>query len=160
MTWLVRALACATVFVAPLEGYLLQVHGHLAKVPPALLVVTWAALRLRQRRPPEPHPAHVVLAALAVVLLASWAVHAGGPYATGYALRWLPFLLVTVVLIDVVAREVPVRAVLVATVAGAVTAALGALLGMVLEGQPRAAGPLEDPNDLAYFLVAALPLLA
>ncbi|TQM79101.1 O-antigen ligase-like membrane protein [Saccharothrix saharensis] len=159
MTWLVRALTCTTVFVAPLEGYLLQVHGHLAKVPPALLVATWAVVRVRQRRAPEPHPAHLVLAALAVVLLASWAVHAGGPYATGYALRWLPFLVVAVVLIDVVSREVPVRAVLAASVAGAVVAAVGALLGMVAEGQTRAAGPLEDPNDLAYFLVAALPLL-
>ncbi|MCE7000463.1 O-antigen ligase family protein [Saccharothrix sp. S26] len=159
MTWLVRALTCATVFVAPLEGYLLQAHDHLAKAPPALLVLTWAALRARQRRAPEPHPAHLVLAALAIVLLASWAVHAGGPYATTYALRWLPFLLVTVVLIDVAAREVPLRAILAATAAGAVVAAVGALLGMAAEGQTRAAGPLEDPNDLAYFLVAALPLL-
>ncbi|MEU4761828.1 O-antigen ligase family protein [Actinosynnema sp. NPDC023794] len=159
MTWLVRALACATVFAAPLEGYLLHAHDQLAKAPSALLVLVWAVLRVRQRRAPEPHPAHVVLAALAVVLLASWAVHAGGPFATGYALRWLPFLLVTVVLIDVVSREVPLRAVLAATVAGAVVAAVGALLGMVAEGQTRAAGPLEDPNDLAYFLVAALPLL-
>ncbi|PSL56158.1 O-antigen ligase-like membrane protein [Saccharothrix carnea] len=159
MTSLVRGLTCATVFVAPLEGYLLQVHGHLAKVPPALLVLTWAVLRARHRRAPEPHPAHLVLAALAVVLLASWASHAGGAYTAAYALRWLPFLLVTVVLIDVVSREVPIRAVLAATVAGAVLAAVGALHGMVTEGQTRAAGPLEDPNDLAYFLVAALPLL-
>ena len=159
MTWLVRALACATVFTAPLEGYLLEAHGQLAKAPPALLVLAWAVLRVRQRRVPEPHPVHLVLAALAVVLLASWAVHAGGPFATGYALRWLPFLLVTVVLIDVVSREVPIRAVVVATAAGAVVAAVGALLGMVAEGQTRASGPLEDPNDLAYFLVAALPLL-
>ncbi|ROP36471.1 O-antigen ligase [Saccharothrix texasensis] len=156
---LVRVLACATVFAAPLEGYLLQVHGHLAKAPSALLVLAWAVLRARQRRAPEPHPAHVVLVALAVVLLASWAVHAGGPFATGYAVRWLPFLLITVVLIDVVSREAPLRAVLVATVAGAVVAAVGALAGLVAEGQTRAAGPLEDPNDLAYFLVAALPLV-
>jgi hypothetical protein len=159
LAWLVRVLTCATLFAAPMEGYLLQAHGHLSKAPPALLVLAWAALRVRQRRAPEPHPVHLVLAALAVVLLASWAVHAGGPFATGYALRWLPFLVVTVVLIDVVSREVPVRAVLAATVAGAVVAAVGALLGMVVEGQTRAAGPLEDPNDLAYFLVAALPLL-
>ncbi|KOX20733.1 polymerase [Saccharothrix sp. NRRL B-16348] len=159
MTWLVRVLACATVFVAPLEGYLLQAHGHLAKAPSALLVLAWAVLRVRERRAPEPHPAHVVLAALAVVLLASSAVHAGGAYTADYALRWLPFLVVTVVLIDVAAREVSIRAVLAATVAGAVVAAVGALLGMVAEGQTRAAGPLEDPNDLAYFLVAALPLL-
>ncbi|MFI9009112.1 O-antigen ligase family protein [Actinosynnema sp. NPDC053489] len=159
MTWLVRVLACATVFTAPLEGYLFQLHGQLAKLPPALLVLAWAVLRVRQRRAPEPHPVHVPLAALAVVVPASWAVHAGGPYAAGYALRWLPFLLITVVLVDVVSREVPIRAVLAATAAGAVVAAAGALAGMAVEGQARAAGPLEDPNDLAYFLVAALPLL-
>ncbi|GAB2979950.1 O-antigen ligase family protein [Saccharothrix stipae] len=159
MIRLVRALTCATVFVAPLEGYLLQVHGQLAKVPPALLLAAWAVLRVRQRRAPEPHPVHVVLALLAVVLLASSAVHSGGAFTLDYLLRWLPFLLITVVLVDVASREVPIRAVLAATVAGAVVAAVGALYSLVAEGQTRAAGPLEDPNDLAYFLVAALPLL-
>ncbi|MGW4115951.1 O-antigen ligase family protein [Actinosynnema sp. NPDC004786] len=155
----VRLLACATVFAAPLEGYLMQAHGHLAKLPPALLVLAWAALRVRQRRAPEPHPAHLVLAALAVVLLASSAVHAGGAFTAEYAVRWLPFLVVTVVLIDVAAHEAPIRAMLASAVAGAVVAALGALATLVLDGGTRAAGPLEDPNDLAYFLVAALPLL-
>jgi hypothetical protein len=157
--WLLRAFACVTVFAAPLEGYLLQAHGQLAKLPPALLVVTWAVARVRQRRAPEPHPVHAVLALFAVVLLVSSAVHAGGPYTAEYVLRWLPFLLVTVVLIDVVAREVPIRAILAATVAGAVVAALGALHSLLAVGETRATGPLEDPNDLAYFLVAALPLL-
>jgi O-antigen ligase len=157
--WLLRAFACVTVFAAPLEGYLLQAHGQLAKLPPALLVVTWVVVRVRQRRAPEPHPAHAVLALFAVVLLVSSALHAGGPYAAEYLLRWLPFLLVTVVLIDVVAREVPIRAILAATVAGAVVAALGGLHSLLAAGETRATGPLEDPNDLAYFLVAALPLL-
>lgn len=158
-TWLLRAFACVTVFAAPLEGYLLQVHGQLAKLPPALLVVTWVAVRVRQRRAPEPHPVHAILGLFAVVLLASSALHAGGPHTMGYALRWLPFLLVTVVLIDVAAREVPIRAILASTVAGAVVAALGALHSLLAGGETRATGPLEDPNDLAYFLVAALPLL-
>ncbi|WP_367138412.1 O-antigen ligase family protein [Saccharothrix sp. HUAS TT1] len=159
MTWLLRALTCATVFAAPLEGYLLQAHGQLAKLPPALLVGAWVVARVRQRRAPVVHSALGILALLAIVLLITSAVHAGGVHTAEYALRWLPFLLVTAVLVDVVAREVPIRAVLTATVAGAVVAAAGALHTMVAEGGTRASGPLEDPNDLAYFLVAALPLL-
>ncbi|MGM1058662.1 O-antigen ligase family protein [Saccharothrix sp. Mg75] len=159
MTSPLRLSACATVFAAPLEGYLLQVHGQLAKVAPALLVVTWAVTRVRERRAPEPHPAHALLGLLAVVLLASSALHAGGAYTMEYALRWLPFLLVTVVLMDVAARELPIRSLLAAAVGGAVVAAAGALHSTLALGETRATGPLEDPNDLAYFLVAALPLL-
>ncbi|XVV01113.1 O-antigen ligase family protein [Actinosynnema sp. CA-248983] len=160
MTVLLRVLACVTVALAPLEGYLLEVHGHLAKVAPALLAVVWVVVRARERRFVTPHPLHAVLAAFAVVLLASTALHAGGPYAVDYLQRWLPFLLLTVILVDVVARDVPVRALLGAAVAGAVVAAVGALYSLLAEGEARASGPLEDPNDLAYFLVAALPLLA
>ncbi|MFD7660294.1 hypothetical protein ACFV4N_40485, partial [Actinosynnema sp. NPDC059797] len=154
-----RALACATAFAAPLEGYLLQWHDQLAKLPPALLVLAWVAVRVRQRSLPAPHPVHAVLALLTVVLLASSALHAGGAYTIDYTLRWLPFLLVTAVLVDVAAREATPRQVLGAAVAGAVVAAAGALHSLFVEGATRASGPLEDPNDLAYFLVAALPLL-
>ncbi|MBB5957085.1 O-antigen ligase [Saccharothrix tamanrassetensis] len=159
MTLLLRVLACATVALAPLEGYLLAAHGQLAKIAPALLAAVWVAARVRERRMPAPHPVHAVLGLFAVVLLASTALHAGGPYAVDYLQRWLPFLVVTVVLVDVAAREVPIRALLGSIVAGAAVAALGALHSMVAEGETRATGPLEDPNDLAYFLVAALPLL-
>ncbi|GGU67965.1 O-antigen ligase family protein [Lentzea flava] len=159
MTWLLRVLACATVLLAPLEGYLQEVHPHLAKVAPGLLIVSWAVQRVRERRLPAAHPLHAVLAVFAVVLLASAAVHAGDPFTLDYAQRFLPFLVITAVLVDVVVREVPVRAVLAAAVGGAVFAAVGALYSLVFEGAPRATGPLEDPNDLAFFLVAALPLL-
>ncbi|RAS63908.1 O-antigen ligase [Lentzea atacamensis] len=159
MTWLLRVLACATVLLAPLEGYLQEVHPHLAKVVPALLIMSWVAQRVRERRLPAPHPLHALLALFAVVLLASSAVHAADPFTADYTQRFLPFLVITAVLADVVAREVPVRAVLLAAVGGAVSAAVGALYSLVVDGEARATGPLEDPNDLAYYLVVALPLL-
>lgn len=159
MTLPLRVFACATVALAPLEGHLQDVHPHLAKVAPALLIGTWVTQRARERRLPAPHPLHGLLALFAVVLLASAAVHAGDPFTMDYAQRFLPFLVITAVLADVVAREVPVRAVLAAAVGGAVLAAVGALHSLVVDGEARASGPLQDPNDLAYFLVVALPLL-
>lgn len=158
LTALLRVLACGTVALAPLEGYLLQVHGQSAKVVPALLIGVWLFSLYRQRRLPAPHPLHLLIALLAVVLLATSAVHEAEPFTLEYLVRWVPFLVMTVVLADVAAREVPVRALLAATVAGAVVAAAGGLFSVV-GGSLRATGPLEDPNDLAFFLVAALPLL-
>lgn len=156
--WLTRVLACATVALAPLEGYLLQVHGQLAKVMPAALIGVWVFSLFRQRRLPAPHPLHLVVALLAVVLLTTSAVHEAEPFTLEYLVRWVPFLVIAVVLADVAGRSVPVWALLAATVAGAVVAAAGGLLSLV-GGSLRATGPLEDPNDLAFFLVAALPLL-
>jgi len=158
LTGLLRVLACGTVALAPLEGYLLQVHGQSAKVVPALLIGVWLFSLYRQRRLPAPHLLHLLIALLAVVLLATSAVHEAEPFTLEYLVRWVPFLVMTVVLADVAAREVPVRALLAATVAGAVVAAAGGLFSVV-GGSLRATGPLEDPNDLAFFLVAALPLL-
>ncbi|SDD75847.1 O-antigen ligase family protein [Actinokineospora iranica] len=155
---LLRSSACAVVATAPVEGYLMALHPHLAKAPAAVLATTWVVVRVRQRRLPAPHPAHVVLAVLAVVLLSTSAVHAAEPFSTQYLLRWLPFLAITVILVDVAAREAPVRTLLAAAVGGAAVAGAGALYSMAALGESRATGPLEDPNDLAYVLVAALPL--
>lgn len=158
LTSLLRVLACATVALAPLEGYLLQVHGQLAKAVPAALIAVWLISLVRHRRLPAPHPLHLLLALLAVALLTTSAIHVAEPFTLEYLVRWLPFLVITVVLADVAAREVPVRALLAACVAGAVVAAAGGLISL-FGGELRATGPLEDPNDLAFFLVGALPLL-
>lgn len=159
MNRVLRGLACATVALAPVEGYLAAVHRDLGKVPAGLLLVVWAAVRLRQRRPPAWHPVHLLLAALTALLLTSAAVHAGEPFTAEYTARWLPFLALTVVLADLAAREAGVRPLLVAAVAGAGAAGAGALYS-VAAGASRASGPLPDPNDLAFVLVAALPLVA
>ncbi len=154
-----RAFACATVALAPIEGYLLAAHGQLAKLAPALLALAWVAVRVRDRRWPEPHPVHALLALFAVVVLVSAGVHVAEPFALEYTLRWLPFLLVTAILVDVASREVPIRTLLVSAVAGAAVAGAGALYSLIAEGESRASGPLDDPNDLAHVLVAALPLV-
>lgn len=156
---LLQVSACATLMLAPIEGYLMAVEPQLVKVPTVLLAASWAGVRLRQRRLPQLHPVHVLLGLLAAVVLTTSAVHAGEPFTTEYALRWLPFLAVTAILVDVAAREVPLRALLVAAVAGATVAGVGALFSFFVEGDARATGPLQDPNDLAYVQVAALPLL-
>jgi hypothetical protein len=158
-TTALRWFACLTVALAPVEGYLTHLHPHLAKVAPALLVVAWAAVRVRQRQAPQLHAAHALLALLTVLLLASTAAHTGGTFTAEYLLRWLPFVALTVVLIDVAATEVPIRALLVAAVAGATVAAAGALYSLLATGAARATGPLDDPNDLAVALVMAVPLL-
>ncbi|HEX2132224.1 MAG TPA: hypothetical protein VHH15_11745, partial [Actinophytocola sp.] len=158
-TRVLRVLACATVALAPVEGYLASVHGDLGKVPAGLLVLAWAAVRVRHRRAPAFHPVQLLLGGFAVLLLASAAVHAGGPFTAEYTVRWLPFLALTVVLADLAAREVGVRPLLLAAVAGSAAAGAGALYS-VYAGAARATGPMPDPNDLAFVLVVALPLLA
>ncbi|WP_410663529.1 O-antigen ligase family protein [Amycolatopsis sp. lyj-84] len=155
-----RVLAYATVGLAPVEGYLTAVNAHLGKVAPALLIVAWLVVRLRERRLPRPTPLHAVLALLAVTVATTAAIHSPGEFTAEYTLRWLPFLIVTAVLADVASREVPIRGLLLAMATGATVAGLGALYSLIVDGEARASGPQSDPNDLAYFLVAAIPVLS
>lgn len=150
---------CAVVALSPVEGYLMEVHPQLSKLPTVLFAGAWLLVRVRERRFPRLHGAHLLLAGLAVVVLASTAVHLDQPYALEYAIRWVPFLALAALLIDVVGREVPGTWLLASMVAGAVAAGIGALFSVLVLGEPRATGPLEDPNDLAYVLVVALPLV-
>jgi O-antigen ligase len=156
---LLRFATCAVVGLAPVEGYLLDIHEDLSKLPTVVFVVAWLIVRVRARAIGRLHAAQVLLFGLTAVVLASTAVHLEEPYALEYVQRWLPFLAVSALLIDVIGREVPVRAVLASAVAGATWAAFGALQSVLVDGETRASGPLEDPNDLAAVLVTALPLL-
>ncbi|EOD57206.1 O-antigen polymerase, partial [Amycolatopsis vancoresmycina DSM 44592] len=130
-TVVLQALACATVALAPVEGYLTAVQSQLGKVAPALLTLAWLAVRLRRRQLPRPTPLHAVLALLAVVLAATAALHAAGPFTAEYTVRWLPFLVVTAALADVASREVPIHWLLLAAAAGATVAGAGALFSLI-----------------------------
>jgi O-antigen ligase len=97
--------------------------------------------------------------ALGIAVAFSSAVNSDNPFVTLYAARWLPFLVITVVLIDLLTNVVEVRVAVSAITLGAVVSAAGALWSFLILHDDRASGPLQDPNDLAYVLVAALPFV-
>lgn len=161
-SWWTPALSvtlAATLALAPNEGYLLAVNGSLGKVAPALFLVTWASHRVWTRRALfTAHPIVAGVAALTVIVLVSTAVNLPGPLTLLFASRWLPFLVLTVALVDVLTHDVDPWLALWSLLTGAVVAGGGALFSFVVLNDPRATGPLTDPNDLAYVLAAAVPI--
>jgi O-antigen ligase len=154
------AIAAGAAFaLAPVEGCLIWLHPQLAKLPAVVLFATWLLLRWRLQPRPQPHVGYLLLAVMAVVVLMSTAQHVTAPFAAFYASRWIPFLLLTAVLIDVAANLVPIRLLLACAVTGAVVASAIGLYSVVVLDEPRAVGPNTDPNDLACTLVASLPLI-
>jgi O-antigen ligase len=144
---------------AQIEGYLMQVHPGMAKLAPGMFLLAWVAHRLWTRRPLVTfHPIVAAVAALAMVVMISAATHLDNGYAVESLLRWLPFLVLTVALVDVLSHDVHPSAALSALMVGALIAGAGALVSFVVLDSPRATGPLEDPNDLAYVLTAAAPI--
>ncbi len=156
---LLRATMVATLLLAPLEGYLQQVQGDLSKLAPALFLLTWAVHRLSGDRPlGASHPVVWCVLALVPVTLASTAVNLDNGHAVLYLTRWLPFLLLVPALVDVLSHDIDPWTALHALTAGAALAAAGAVVSFAFFGATRATGPLEDPNDLAYVLTAAVPI--
>jgi putative inorganic carbon (HCO3(-)) transporter len=156
---LLTTLLVLTVGTSPLEGYLLRLSPYATKVVPTLFVVAWATVRATRRVAPRITVAGWLALALMAAVLCSSALNTGNPFTLGYVIRWLPFLVLVVVIADVVQAEVSAVVAVNALALGAVAAAAGALYSFVVLGAPRATGPLSDPNDLAYVLVTALPLL-
>ena len=146
--------------LSPLEGYVQMVSGSAGKVAPALFLLTWGVDRLWiKHRIGVGHPVVSSVAALLAVVLVSTALHSSSPYALFGASRWIPFLVLSVALVDVLATDVHPRVALSALLFGALAAASGSLYSFVVLKDPRASGPLSDPNDLAYILVAAIPVV-
>lgn len=152
-------LVALTVGLAPIEGYLLNVNGALGKLAPTLLMATWAIRHLRLRTLPRMHAISWLCLVLLGIVAASCAVNTNNPFTIEYFIRWLPFLVLCIVLIDCLSTVVRPQLAILAMASGAVIASSGALVSFLLLGAQRASGPMEDPNDLAYVLVAALPLL-
>ncbi len=158
--FLLKATLVATLALSPLEGYLQDLNGNLSKLAPALFMITWFVHRVFGNRPiGASHPVVWCALGLVPVVLASTAVNLDNGFAQAYLIRWLPFLLLVVALVDVLSTDVDPWSALNALIAGAAASALGAVVSFIVLGSPRATGPLEDPNDLAYVITAAVPLV-
>ncbi len=141
------------------EGYLAQVDPRATKAVAALVVASWLVVRCRG--------GGVGLHRVPVVLVASglwWALLVStlvnSPVgAAGVLVRWAGFLAVLVVLVDALLRRLLAPETLAQTYVLAAGAAgvLGRWAVRSAE-DPRAAGPISDPNDFAFYLLPALPL--
>lgn len=148
----------------PFGDLLRDVHPDAIKIIGALLFGSWLVRLGRDPRVALRHPALAAVAALVVVVLASFVVH-GADAGTGldHVIGYTSYALVVVVIVDTVRRARPDpltfarRIALTFALSCAVAGGVGVIDYLAHGG--RASGPLSDPNDLAFFLIAALPLL-
>lgn len=160
LTWrLINVLTLLTVGLAPVDGYVIDVNPYLAKVAPLTLVIVWAFRRATTGTLIRTHLISWLALALLAITLCSSAINTGNPFVSTYLIRWVPFLVLVVVLVDVLSREVRPLAAVEAAACGAVVAAAGAIFSFLVQHDSRALGPMPDPNDLGYVLVASLPLV-
>ncbi len=155
--------AIAYVVAEPFGDLLRGVHPAAVKLAGALLFVSWLA---RLARDPHPrglrHPGIYAVGALVVALMASLVVHGADlTTAQDHAVSYLSYALVVVVLVDTIRRARPdpvtfARRLGLAFLVSCTAAGAVAVIDFLADGG-RAAGPLADPNDLAFFMIAALP---
>ena len=154
----VEWVAFLVVMIAPFEDYVRVLHGDVVKGLALLLFLAWATRRLaRPDRGSLQHPVVRACLAFFVVLLAATALHDNAPLGPDVVSRYVGFLGVTVVLVDLLRRGLPPERLARAFVAACTAAAGCGLVTYFVAGDGRVGGPLEDPNDLAFFLLAALP---
>ncbi|GGO78747.1 O-antigen polymerase [Nocardioides deserti] len=161
--------ALAVVTTAVFEDYLALVDPRATKLLAVVLVASWLVRRSRGplRGPTHPlagarsHGRTAVLGAtlvLVVVLLASTALHANGSTGAAVLARWAGFVVVLLVLVDAMRGPLAPRTVARCYVLACAAAAVCGLVTYLVGADRRVGGPIGDPNDLAFFLLAAVPL--
>lgn len=155
LEWAALAVVASAVF----EDYLHVVEPRLVKGLAAVLVASWLLRRCRGPLPGgTPGPVPLAAVGLVAALLAATVAHPNGAVGLGVLVRWLGFVAVLLVLADCLRGLVaPARVARVYVGACAVASGCG-LLTYLLADERRVGGPVGDPNDLAFFLLVALPL--
>ncbi|HWL36819.1 MAG TPA: O-antigen ligase family protein [Frankiaceae bacterium] len=158
---LLRLDAAVLVFVglAPFEDYASAVSGASVKLAGLLLFAAWG-LRLLTDRTRERlrHPGVRAAVVLLFVVMASALMHTNPPAGTSVVVRYVSFIGAFVVLADVLRGTVAPRRCAEVYVISCALAAVCGLFESLVQGDYRAAGPLGDANDFAFFLVAAVPI--
>lgn len=141
------------------EGYLAELDPRTTKVLGAMVAASWVVARCREPGGGLRRVRILQLATgLAVVLLLSSLTAPAAEVGPGLV-RWAGFLLVLLVLVDLLhRRRLRARRLVEVYVLAATAAALVGTAGMLLGVTDRASGPVSDANDLAFVLLAALPL--
>jgi O-antigen ligase len=148
----------AFVAIEPFEGYLKTITASGVKLFGGFVIVAWFLRVLTRERPVQlGHPVGRAAGAFFALLLAATVLHPNGAAGSEVLVRYLSYLGVLVVLLDCTAdRLTPRRIASVYVVSCAIAAAVG--LVIFFRGELRATGPISDPNDFAFYLLAALPL--
>ncbi|ANH40215.1 O-Antigen ligase [Nocardioides dokdonensis FR1436] len=141
------------------EDYLALVDPRIMKLLALLAFASWLVRRATGRLHGGPRTKALAAAGLlGVALLASAALN-GTPDGGEVLLRWVGFLVLLLVLVDTMraGRLAPRTLARVYVAASAVAAAAG-IVSYTIGLDRRVGGPIGDPNDFAFFLLAALPL--
>ena len=151
--------ALLLVGTAVFEDYLVVVDPRVVKLTAFVLIGAWLIERsagsLRDRR----RSATLIAAlGLVIVLLLATVVNNNGTAGFAVLLRYAGFLAVLVVLTDTMRRGLPPERVARVYVASCAVAAVLGIVGYFLGQDRRVGGPIADPNDFAFFLLAAVPL--
>ncbi|MBS4753714.1 O-antigen ligase family protein [Nocardioides sp. zg-ZUI104] len=160
--------ALAYVAIEPFGDLVGVLHPAAVKVAGVLLFVAWLLRLVLDARPVNlRHPGIAAAAALGLVVLASTVLHAGrNDSGLEVAIRYASYLAVLAVLSDTLratraegphATEAAVRRMAAVFTLSCTAAGAVGLVGFLLQGG-RAAGPLSDANDFAFFLMTAVPL--
>jgi putative inorganic carbon (hco3(-)) transporter len=151
----------ALTFVAlePFEDYAKSLSGAAVKLFGALLLVAWLLRLLSGTRPARlRHPAVYAAAALMIIVLAATAAHPNGPLGSQVDVRYFSYLAAFIVLVDCMQGGLsPMLVARVYVLASTAAAACG-VVAYLATNRLRVGGPVGDPNDFAFYLIAALPL--
>jgi len=150
--------AVAVIASTPFDRYLkLYVDPNAFKAFGVLLLVSFAVSRMKASSPQRRQPLSVAVSVFLILMLAAAIAHPNGAQGLTTVQRYLSFGLTCLVLVFVLQRDLAPDIAVAAYVYACTAASCFALYNFISGGSTRASGPVDDPNDLAYMLAAAIP---
>jgi O-antigen ligase len=154
----VELAALTFISVAPFESYAKAVSGSAVKALGGVLFVAWLYHVIARRNRVElGHPVTRAAGVLLAALMASTVLHPNGVLGSQVLIRYLSYISAFVVLVDCLQNQLSHRRAAQVYVSASWLAAVFGLIDY-FQGSLRSGGPVGDPNDFAFFLIAALAL--